>query len=136
MNSWILPIAVLVVLALATAVLSLMAFVRAGFAIKAATELNEDGWKEASARMDQVEAALQTQFQARLDELAVQIARASTLAAPGAQLAPAMNLNKRSQALRLHRRGDPPEAIAEALGLPVQEVDLLVKVHRIVLQVL
>ena len=44
------------------------------------------------------------------------------------------NLGKRTQALRLHRRGDSPEQIAEALGIPVQEVQLLVKVHHIVLR--
>jgi hypothetical protein len=46
---------------------------------------------------------------------------------------PGLNLNKRSQALRLHRRGDPAEQIATALELPLQEVQLLLKVQRIVL---
>ncbi|MCE5309801.1 MAG: DUF2802 domain-containing protein [Acidobacteriales bacterium] len=44
-----------------------------------------------------------------------------------------MNLNKRTQALRMSRRGERPEQIAAALGLPKREVELLVKVHRIVL---
>jgi cell division protein FtsB len=44
------------------------------------------------------------------------------------------NLSKRSQALRLHRRGEAPEQIAASLELPRQEVDLLLKVHRIVIQ--
>ena len=43
------------------------------------------------------------------------------------------NLNKRSQILRLNRRGEAPEQIAAALGVPRQEVDLVLKVHRIVL---
>jgi hypothetical protein len=46
---------------------------------------------------------------------------------------PCLNLSKRSQALRLHRRGESPEKIAAELQLPRQEVDLLLKVHRIVL---
>ena len=46
---------------------------------------------------------------------------------------PGLNLSKRSQALRLHRRGESAEKIAAELQLPRQEVDLLVKVHRIVL---
>ena len=46
---------------------------------------------------------------------------------------PGMNLSKRSQVLRLHRKGDSPDRIAAALELPRQEVDLLIKVHRIVL---
>jgi hypothetical protein len=46
---------------------------------------------------------------------------------------PGLNLNKRSQALRMHRRGEAAEQIASALELPRQEVDLLIKVHRVVL---
>ena len=44
-----------------------------------------------------------------------------------------MNLTKRSQVLRLHRNGDAPDRIAALLEVPQQEVDLLIKVHRIVL---
>jgi hypothetical protein len=45
-----------------------------------------------------------------------------------------LNLNRRSQALKMYRRGDPPEQIASALGLALTEVELLVKVHQIVLE--
>jgi hypothetical protein len=31
----------------------------------------------------------------------------------------------------MHRRGDNPEQIAAALGVPQQEIDLLLKVHQI-----
>ena len=34
----------------------------------------------------------------------------------------------------MHRQGDPPERIATALEVPLQEVDLLIKVHRIVIR--
>jgi hypothetical protein len=44
------------------------------------------------------------------------------------------NLSKRSQALRMHRRGEAPGHIASTLELPRQEVELLLKVHRIVIQ--
>jgi hypothetical protein len=44
-----------------------------------------------------------------------------------------INLSRRSQALRLHRRGEQPAEIAVALGIPVQEVQLLIKVHEIVM---
>lgn len=44
-----------------------------------------------------------------------------------------MNINKRSQVLRLYRRGESPEHIAGALHLPRTEVDLLLKVHRTVI---
>lgn len=42
-----------------------------------------------------------------------------------------LNLSTRSQALRLYRRGDSAEQIAAALEVPCQEVQLLIKVHRI-----
>ena len=43
-----------------------------------------------------------------------------------------LNLTKRSQAVRMIRRGDAPRDIAAALGLPQNEVELLAKVHGIV----
>jgi hypothetical protein len=46
---------------------------------------------------------------------------------------PGLNLSKRSHALRMHRRGEDAGQIAAALELPRQEVDLLLKVHRIVI---
>jgi hypothetical protein len=75
---------------------------------------------------------LQEKFQAlsaQLQDLRRESADAPTPGPPKRGL----NLNKRSQALRMHRQGDPVEQIAAALELPRQEVDLLVKVHRIVL---
>jgi len=47
---------------------------------------------------------------------------------------PGFNLSTRSQALRMHRRGDSPGQISSTLQVPLQEVELLLKVHRIVLQ--
>ena len=44
-----------------------------------------------------------------------------------------LNLCKRSQVLRMHRKGDPPDRIAAALAVPQPEIDLLIKVHRIVI---
>jgi len=40
-----------------------------------------------------------------------------------------MNLNKRSQALRMYRRGQTAQEISEALHLPASEVDLLLKIQ-------
>ncbi len=42
---------------------------------------------------------------------------------------PGMNLSRRSQALRLARRGESPEQIASRLGLATGEVRLLLKIH-------
>jgi hypothetical protein len=66
---------------------------------------------------------------ARLRDLELQPSQPSVPGSPR----PALNMTKRSQALRMHRQGDPPDQIATALDLPLQEVDLLLKVHRIVL---
>jgi hypothetical protein len=72
-----------------------------------------------------------------LETLAAQVHELRSLppAVPGdpAAARPGLNLSKRSQALRMHRRGESAEQIAGALQVPRQEVDLLVKVHRIVL---
>jgi hypothetical protein len=48
--------------------------------------------------------------------------------APGAQ---SLNLTKRAQALRMHRRGEAPAGIAAALETPSNEIDLLLKLTEI-----
>jgi hypothetical protein len=55
--------------------------------------------------------------------------RASIPAAP-VQARRSVNLSKRSQVIRLSRRGEPVETIAATLGLPCREVELLLKVHK------
>lgn len=74
--------------------------------------------------------ALVARFE-NLEQLAEALRRqpAEVAPDPGA----ALNLNKRAQVLRMHRRGDPPEQIASLLEVPRQEVDLLIKVHRIII---
>jgi len=42
-----------------------------------------------------------------------------------------VNLSKRSQALRMHRRGETPESIAAALSIPQREVDLVLKINTL-----
>jgi len=56
-------------------------------------------------------------------------------AAPAVSATPrvaALNLTRRSQVLRLYHRGEMPEQIAAALGVPLNEVDLLLKVNKMV----
>jgi hypothetical protein len=45
-----------------------------------------------------------------------------------------LNLSKRTQVLRRHRAGEDSAGIATSLGLPRGEVELLIKVHRMVLE--
>src|ERR1043165_3768403 len=69
----------------------------------------------------------------RLESLAARVQELECAPAPVAAspVVPkaGMNLNKRSQVLRLHRQGEPLDQIATRLELPRQEVDLLIKVH-------
>jgi hypothetical protein len=46
---------------------------------------------------------------------------------------PSVNLNRRGQVLRLFRRGDTPRQIASTLSMRQGEVDLIIKVHKMVL---
>jgi len=71
--------------------------------------------------------SLTTDLAARLEDAE---RRSATLAAP-AQPPSGLNLNRRSQAIRMFRRGERPEQIAAALAIPLAEVQLLLKVHRI-----
>jgi hypothetical protein len=72
-------------------------------------------------------------FTLRLDAMNMRLHEAEERASsPGAPL-PArrsVNLSKRSQVIRLSRRGEPIETIAATLGLPRREVELLLKVHQ------
>jgi len=53
---------------------------------------------------------------------------------PPAPAPSGLNLSKRTQVLRRLRAGEDSAGIAASLGLPRAEVDLLIKVHRLVLQ--
>jgi hypothetical protein len=70
---------------------------------------------------------LVNQLRERLDEAE----RRSELSAGPVIPASGMNLNRRTHALRLFRRGERPEQIAATLGVPLGEVELLRKVQRI-----
>jgi hypothetical protein len=91
--------------------------------------------QRARARMDQLQTttavlqkALDSQA-AKLEDLQQQPQPAAIPAVPRAGL----NLGRRTQVLRMHRNGDASDRIAAALEVPLQEVDLLIKVHRIVI---
>ena len=50
---------------------------------------------------------------------------------PGPAPGPGMNLNRRTQVLRMYHRGEPVETIAAALRTSRNEVELLLKLHRL-----
>ena len=87
----------------------------------------------------------ETALQSEAGRLAAEIAELKTrlqeIEEPGQSLLPApavaasgVNNTLRSKVLKMHRLGQTPERIAGSLRLPQGEVDLLVKVHRIVMR--
>jgi hypothetical protein len=123
------PLGILCVLALAAVGMSFFAL----FYVKA---LASNVGRRASDLDRRVESSLQA-VEAKLAEMAAE-ARDRELqpavAAPPPRMRPGLNLTTRSQVLRLHRHGESAENIARVLEVPRQEVDLLLKVHGIVIK--
>jgi hypothetical protein len=72
-------------------------------------------------------------LEADWDERWKELSQVSSLLVPPPPPRSGLNLTKRSQALERHRRGETPPEIAAALAIPRNEVELLVKVQRIIL---
>ena len=131
----ILPFALLSCVALAAAVLSAVAQHVARDQHRAARERADADWARREATW---EAALENisqrvnSFSTELRDFEEQIPKTRGALAGVARFRTGLNLTKRAQALRMHRRGDPTEQIAAMLELPLQEVNLLLKVHSIV----
>ena len=128
MSSLVVVLALLTGLALAAAGLSFVALYRVT-AVAASAERR-------LAALGQQLADTAHENQQKLDNLSAELRDLEQQ--PALSMAPSLpragfNLGKRTQALRMHRRGDSPEEIAVALEIPRQEVELLVKVHQIVL---
>jgi hypothetical protein len=94
--------------------------------IRSAERRAADGYENCSTGVSELR-HLTDGIASRMNEMREQ--PASSQPAPRAGL----NLGKRSQALRMHRRGDSADQIAASLEVPRQEVELLLKVHRIVM---
>jgi len=75
-------------------------------------------------------------LETKLEQLALRVQdtedRIGLVALPPAPKA-SFNLNRRTQVIRMSRRGEPAENIAASLSIPRKEVELLLKVHRLVL---
>ena len=128
MNALLLPLSILCGLILCATAISLFAVHRAYCLLR---EMHARGHE----RQSQGDAGLQS-LRDSLEALAAQLHDLQNhppVAPPPGLPKPGLNLSKRSHALRMHRRGEGVEQIASALELPRQEVDLLLKVHRIVL---
>ena len=121
-----LPMALLCGLSLASAALSFLALARArGSAGRARNRAGAETG-ELGAAVDAIQKIVE-----RLSEEVRELRQQNTsVALESVALKPGLNLSKRSQALRMHRRGEPAEQIAATLAVSRQEVDLLLKIHR------
>lgn len=119
------PIAALAGLALAMVALSFLILARA----KAVVRRAEGRCEEASRKWEALLENCRRELAARQEDLDRQAADHALQTSPRAGI----NLSRRSQALRMHRKGEHPAQIAAALQIPQQEVELLVKVHQVVL---
>jgi hypothetical protein len=126
-NPLILPFAVLCGLVLASVAVSFVALLKAAGLAREAALRTGDGQAADSEAIESLRREWKS-LSAQLVEIRQQAA--AVVPAPPR---PGLNLSKRSQALRMHRRGDAPGEIASSLGIPLQEVDLLLKVHQIVI---
>jgi len=135
MTMWILLAALLIVLILCSLGVSLYVLYRANRIARKAAAAAETARQEFAAAI----AAVQSRVEAVAESLSASIQEAMRDVPPppmpGAPKS-CMNLSKRSQALRLRRKGDSPEQIAQTLEIPRQEVDLLLKVHDIIFSTL
>jgi len=128
MNSLALVLSAVTVIALAAVALGLMALWQTRCALRGASQTTAACGERCDRELTVLRAAVEA-CASQLRELDERPAARPALSAAR----PALNLGKRSQAIRMHRHGDPPELIAAALDIPRQEVDLLLKVHRIVI---
>ena len=115
--------------ALAAAALSILAVWRAQALARGAARKGCEAAPQVDASIGVLQQKVE-ELQQQVDDLRRQPSPPPPAARPRAGL----NLDKRSQALRMHRRGEQPGDIAAALDIPLQEVNLLLKVHRIVLR--
>jgi len=127
MNPLLIPLAVVCSLGLAAVALSFLAILQIASSSRASDA-------RAKIRQTQWEAALQATNET-VKELTTQMQQieSQSLVAPMPHVRSGFNLSTRSQALRMHRRGESAAQIAAALQVSAQEVELLLKVHQIVL---
>ena len=127
--SWLsLVLAVLSSVALSALAFSFFALFQARALMRTAAERGRERQAQEQAGLDGLRGTVDA-LSAQLHDLQQSNPAGATATAPRAGL----NLSKRSQALRMHRRGDPPGQIASDLDIPLQEVELLIKVHKIVI---
>jgi len=78
-------------------------------------------------------AKLLDEFQRLQEETRKSVQEAAMIAEPPSMSPPrqAINLSRRAQILRMAKRGDRPDQICAALGMPLNEVELLLKIQAV-----
>jgi hypothetical protein len=123
MNPWVIPFGAWCVLVLAGIAVAIVSLYHSRALVCAV---------ERRAAAERADIVKQIETLAAQVEALKQEPRPDTSSAAGLPLKPGFNLSKRSQALRMARHGSQPQEIAEALEVPAQEIELLLKVHSIV----
>ncbi len=127
MSPFMLPLAALGGVVLVGISVSFLALVRARALLREVEQRGSAGLKEWETTLQAMRQDLSA-LGAQLGD----IEQHPPVTAAPAFFRPGLNLSTRSQALRMFRKGEPPEQIAMALEVPLQEVDLLLKVQHII----
>lgn len=92
--------------------------------------------KSGKASAARTKDALMHDLKSKVDDLTARVRdaeeRAGIVVQPPSPMA-SLNLNKRTQIIRMSRRGEPAENISASLSVPRKEVELLLKVHSLIL---
>jgi hypothetical protein len=92
--------------------------------------------KSGSVRRQAIDLDFAKEFKLKLENLSARLRdtedRAGIVSSP-VLVKPSLNLNRRTQVIRMSRRGEPSTSIAAALSIPRKEVELLLKVYGLTL---
>jgi hypothetical protein len=91
----------------------------------------ETRWQRKQSQLEQTIEGMRAELEDLKLRLQEAEERAGMLVAPTPPRS-GLNLSKRTQALRMFHRGESPAQIAGSLGVPENEVQLLLKVSRVV----
>jgi hypothetical protein len=95
------------------------------------TDLNS-AENRARRRTEALESVV-VELQARLETMNAELNSRDAVASLPSPFTSSLNLSKRAQAVRMSRRGESPEHIAAALSVPLKEVELLLKIHSLII---
>jgi len=88
--------------------------------------------KSSALRGGETDSVIAKEFRLKVEELSARVRdveeRINIQPEPVA-LRPSLNLNRRTQVIRMSRRGEASSTIAASLAMPRKEVELLLKVH-------